>query len=145
MNKKTLIVLALATGLALCPVTLVAEEAPAEPAEAPASPATSPVGAPEPVWLASSSCSAEWDCPDGSTISCSCPGAGSCTSGSNFVDCDCTGTEDDVYRECESCDFSQCSDGLSCNSNAECGTCCGAPCFCVEQGSKPTTKSCICL
>ena len=38
-------------------------------------------------------CSANVTCPDGSTLSCSCPGNGVCNSGATYIQCICAGSD----------------------------------------------------
>lgn len=84
----------------------------------------------------------EEDCPDGSTISCSCPGTGSCTSGGGgsgpvWIECLCNGATDDE----DQCPFtpppctpqrSTCKSGISCTCDGNCGsgTCWNGTCNC---------------
>lgn len=73
-------------------------------------------------------CAADWNCSYGPDIDCSCPGAGTCTSGSannGYVDCDCTGAPD-TYETCQTppscnppCKFACAPTGGSC-VNGEC-------------------------
>ena len=86
---------------------------------------------------ASSSCYAYWPCsyPPPSSVYCSCPGAGTCTSGFQsygFVNCDCVG-DPDAYLTCSPpiCGVHDCGcDGKPCTTSSECGTCMGFGCAC---------------
>jgi len=90
------ILMLIVAGLCLFPLCAEEAEGTADDAETTSSEAAR---LPEAVIM---SCYAQWICEYDDPISCSCPGAGSCTSGpagDGWVECICVGAPDS-YREC---------------------------------------------
>jgi hypothetical protein len=133
MNKLGKLCVAAFLGLNLCCLPLVAEDArPEENATILHALALQALRAEIFGPIIAMSCYAEWNCPGGTVLQCSCPGAGTCTSNSSNggqVICDCAYPDPDTTQRCPLL----CPPNAVCTSDSQCG-----------DGGLCINKRCLC-